>query len=391
LGNRTYGNWLYAVRADKKVVISLTLHPYTLQFKQPAPTSRGLLRERALWFLEARDDTGLSGWGECGPIPGLSADDRPDFEQVMSNQLLVISDWLSGEAASVPLPAVCHALITNHHQSPITALPSFAFALETALRDLAGGGAGLLWPSPFARGEAGLPTHGLLWMDSAAGLLRQAEAKLAAGFTVLKLKVGALPFDREVALLAALRRRAPGAELRLDANGAWSPQEALDKLDRLRPFEIAFLEQPIRAGQPDALAELCAASPVPIVLDEELVGVAPSEAPGLLARVRPHGIIVKPALLRGFAAAEAWIAAAEALGIRWWANSLLESNVGLNAICQWVAARGPETAARVHGLGTGGLFANNTPPAVELRGAELWHVGRSNAPPYLGGGDSGGG
>ena len=355
----------------------LQLHPYTLRFEQPAATSRGLLRTRDLWFVEARDaDTGVSGWGECGPIPGLSADDRPDYQQVISDQLLVISGWLSQGGASAPSAANYRALITNH-QSLITSVPSLAFGIETALHDLAGGGTGLLWPSPFARGAAGLTTHGLLWMDDAAGLLRQAEAKLAAGFGVLKLKVGALPFDQEVALLAALRRRAPHVELRLDANGAFTPQEALDRLDRLRPFDVAFLEQPIRAGQPDALAEICAASPVPIVLDEELIGVAPPDATGLLARVRPHGIVVKPALLGGFAAAEAWIAAAEALGVQWWANSLLESNVGLNAICQWAAARGGD---RVHGLGTGGLFANNTPAAVVLRGAELWHVGRSGAP-----------
>jgi o-succinylbenzoate synthase len=358
-------------------VITLSLHPYTLRFKQPAATSRGLLRERAVWFVEARDESGVSGWGECGPIPGLSADDRPDFGEVIREQLSVIGYWLLG--IGEPAPRAADYPITDN-QYPITSLPSLAFGVETALRDLAGGGTGLLWPSPFARGEAGLPTHGLLWMDDAAGILRQAETKLAAGFTVLKLKVGALPFDEEVALLAALRRRAPDVELRLDANGAFAPQEALDRLDRLRPFDVAFLEQPIRAGQPDALAELCAASPVPIALDEELIGVSAADARELLARVRPHGIVVKPALLGGFAAAEAWIAAAEGLGVRWWANSLLESNVGLNALCQWVAARDPNPAGRVHGLGTGALYANNTPAAVELRGATLWHVGRSVAP-----------
>jgi o-succinylbenzoate synthase len=335
-------------------LLRLSFHPYLLEFQRPAKTSRGALTTRQVFFLRAWDTAAptVAGWGECGPIPGLSADDRPTF---------------AAEAA---------ALVARVNQGkapeslPLAALPSVAFGLETALRDLAQGGRRVLWDTPFSRGEAGLPTHGLIWMDDAAGILRQVAAKVAAGFRVIKLKVGALPWPEELDLLAELRRAHPAArvELRLDANGAWEFDEALAKLEMLAGLQVAFLEQPLRAGLWDALGELCRRSPLPIALDEELIGVPGDRRRELLEAVHPQHLILKPALLGGFAASEDWIAEAERLGIGWWINSLLESNVGLNAICQWTAAVGQ---GRIHGLGTGGLFANNVEAPLQLAGPEL--------------------
>ena len=334
-------------------MLQVSLHPYTLHFARPARTSRGELTTRPVWFVRAWDDADptVAGWGESGPVPGLSRDNRPDFAAACSNHVAAIN-------------AGAHPLLLD-----LDDLPAFAFGLETALFDLYSGGRQQLWATPFSRGKAGLPTHGLIWMDDAAGMLAQIDAKIAAGFGVIKLKVGALPFVDELALLAAVRRRHPAVELRLDANGAFTVEEALEKLVQLAPLGIAFLEQPIRPGQWDALAELCRHSPVPIALDEELIACSdPATRRRLLDEVRPQHLILKPTLLGGLVACEAWAADAVERGIQWWANSLLESNVGLNAICQWTAKLG---GARIHGLGTGRLFTNNIPSPLGLAGAEL--------------------
>lgn len=340
----------------------LTVKPflYTLHFERPAATSRGALRVREVMFLRTQR-YGVAGWGECGVVPGLSRDDRLDYVDAVRSVCAAINRGA--------LPA----------ELDLSALPSVAFGLETALLDLAGGGRQRLFDTPFSRGEAALPTHGLIWMDTPAGMLEQIERKVAQGCRVIKLKVGALAFDEELAMLAALRSRWPASEieLRLDANGAWQPDEALDRLQRLTGLGITFLEQPIQPGQSEELARLCAASPIPIALDEELIA-APNPA-RLLETIRPQHIVLKPSLLGGLAACQSWIAAAQRYGVQWWINSLLESNVGLNAIAQWTSA---VDDGRVHGLGTGQLFSNNVPSPLRLDGCGLridpaasWEIG----------------
>jgi len=346
-------------------MLHLAAMPYTLHFRKPAPTSRGLLTTRAIWLLRAWDSVApdVVGWGEAGPLPGLSRDDAPEFPAVVADVCARFNQ------ANVPDAAAALAWV-----APLTAAwPSLAFGVEMALRDLATGGRQQLWDTPFTRGEAGQPTHGLVWMDDVDGILRQVAAKIAAGFTVIKLKIGALPFADELALLRTLRADWPAVEMRLDANGAFTPEDALDRLDSLAGFDIAFVEQPVRPGQWGVLAELCRHSPVPVALDEELIAIrTPADRDRLLREVRPQFLILKPTLLGGFAAGEAWIAVAEGCSIGWIINSLLESNIGLNAICQWTSAIG---GAQVHGLGTGGLFSNNTPALVSLRGNRLYADG----------------
>lgn len=346
------------------IMLQLAATPYTLHFRRPAPTSRGVLTTRTIWFMRAWDCAApdVVGWGEAGPLPGLSRDDAPDFANTVAavctrfNQA-GISDMTAAQAWVGQLTA---------------AWPSLAFGLEMALRDLATGGRQQLWDTPFTRGARGQPTHGLIWMDDIDGILRQVEAKIAAGFEVIKLKIGALPFAEELALLRTLRNTWPHIEVRLDANGAFSPVEALDRLDSLAEFDIALVEQPVRPGQWGVLADLCRHSPVPVALDEELIPIrTPADRVRLLHEVRPQFLIIKPTLLGGFAVSEAWIADAERRAIGWIINSLLESNIGLNAICQWTSAIG---GAQVHGLGTGGLFANNVPSPLQLQGNQLYRL-----------------
>ncbi len=330
-------------------MLTLTPFPFTLYFKRPAATSRGALRVREVVFLRAERD-GAVGWGECGVVPGLSRDDRADYVDAVA--------------------AVCRQINcgVDPAELDLSGLPSVAFGLETALLDLAGDGRQRLFDTPFSRGEATLPIHGLIWMDTPAGMLGQIERKIAQGCRVIKLKVGALPFSEELALLAELRRRWPGGdvELRLDANGAWQPAEALERLQRLAELGVAFLEQPIPPGRPHEMAALCAVSPIPVALDEELI--AAPDPISLLAAIRPQHIVLKPSLLGGLAACQAWIDAAQRLGAQWWVNSLLESNIGLNAIAQWTSALDDR---RTHGLGTGQLFVNNLPSPLDLEGSGL--------------------
>lgn len=330
-------------------MLTLASLPYTLHFRRPAATSRGALRAREIVFLRAEQD-GSVGWGECGVVPGLSRDDRADYVNAVADV-----------CAQVQRGADPAALDLSH-------LPSVAFGLETALLDLAGGGQQRLFDTPFSRGEAMLPLHGLIWMDTPAGMLDQIERKISQGCRVIKLKVGARPFPEELAMLAELRRRWPAGqiELRLDANGAWQPAEARECLLRLAALEVAFLEQPIRPGQPQEMAALCAASPIPIALDEELIAAADPAA--LLETIHPQHLVLKPSLLGGLAACQRWIDAASRLRVGWWINSLLESNLGLNAIAQWTSALDD---GRVHGLGTGQLFANNLPSPLRLDGCGL--------------------
>lgn len=332
-------------------MLTITPFPCLLHFKRPAATSRGPLRVRQVVFLRAERD-GVVGWGECGIVPNLSRDDRADYVDAVASICAAVNRGAD--------PA----------QIDLANLPSVAFGLETARLDLAGGGRQRLFDTPFSRGQASLPTHGLIWMDTPAGMLAQIEGKIASGCRVIKLKVGALPFEQELALLAELRRRwsVDYVELRLDANGAWTAEEAAARLARLAAFTPTFLEQPIAPGQPQAMAALCTSSPVPIALDEELIHATDPAA--LLATIRPQQIVLKPSLLGGLAACRRWIDAARRLGApcEWWINSLLESNVGLNAIAQWSSSLGD---GRVHGLGTGQLFADNIPSPLRLEGCGL--------------------
>ena len=335
-------------------MLQITAHPYTLDFKRPAATSRGALQTRDVVFLRATDTDrpGITGWGECGPLPGLSIDDRPDFQAQVKD--------------------ICQQINAGHAPAmlELAEWPSLAFGLEMALLDLQTGGRQRLFDTPFSHGAAALATHGLIWMDTPAKVVEQIERKLEQGFRVIKLKVGALPLPEECAILGAIRQNygVDQVTLRLDANGAFTPSTALPTLQQLAQFDVHFLEQPIKPGQWPALAEICALSPIPIALDEELIGIQPDQQGMLLETIRPQHLIIKPGLLGGFSASESWIKLAENYDSGWWINSMLESNIGLNAICQWTSAL---DTGRVHGLGTGQLFVNNIPAPLRLNGPRL--------------------
>lgn len=332
------------------------IEPRTLHFKQPAGTSRGVYTTRRVWYLHLTSDSqpGREGIGECAPLPNLSCDDLPHYEQLLSS--------LCQEAAQ-----------SGIDYERLRPYPSILFGLETAFRHFERGTASL-WDTPFSRGEQGIPINGLIWMGSYTQMLSQIEAKMQAGFRCIKLKIGAIHFEEELSLLKMIRRHfsAKEIELRVDANGAFSPAEALEKLKRLSELDLHSIEQPIRAGQWDSMARLSQLSPLPIALDEELIGVhSTSRKKELLETIHPQYIILKPSLHGGLWGSQEWIAAASQLGIGWWITSALESNIGLNAIAQWCATLHNPLP---QGLGTGALFTDNIPMPLEVRGDELWVI-----------------
>lgn len=319
---------------------------YTLDFKFEARTSRESMRHKQTYFIRITDDTiGREGVGECALFRGLSADDQPCYEQ-----------WLSG---------VC-----KDPGAPLPPSSSIRFGLETARINA---GIDSVPDTPFTQGREGIPINGLIWMGDQSTMRQRIDAKLAAGFRVLKLKIGGIDFEREIELLEYIRRMySPDTlEIRLDANGSFTPDNALGRLDRLSRYAIHSIEQPVRAGQHDAMAGICRRSPIPVALDEELIGMPDRDsARSMLEYIRPAYIILKPALCGGLSGASMWADTAAGLGIGWWATSALESDIGLHAIARWVSGRG---VSMPQGLGTGQLYYNNVLSPLRLRGDRLWY------------------
>jgi o-succinylbenzoate synthase len=335
----------------------------TFIFKQPSGTSRGILTEKHAWFINLHSSirhsslvTHHSSLGECSIIPGLS----PDFIDMQSYE--------------TKLTEVCENI--NYYIANLSELeefPSILFGVETALLALNSKQKDLLFDTSFSRGEVGIPINGLIWMGSKDFMLQQIEEKLKAGFSCLKMKIGAIDFDTEIKILASIRAKycAEQIELRVDANGAFSPNEAMEKLTRLAEFDIHSIEQPIKAGQYIEMAELCSKTPLPIALDEELIGVIGEKKKlQLLKKIKPQYIIFKPSLHGGLYGVSQWIRIANSLNIPWWITSALESNVGLNCIAQFASTF---KTSLPQGLGTGGLYENNTPANLTIVKGFIWN------------------
>ena len=358
----------------------------TLHFKQPAGTSRGVYTTRKIWLVHLYDGN-REGLGECAPLPDLSCDARPDYAKVLDKFCAEFCRWQDSHG-DCPL---CELRSGSHRDCPLCETlrdyPSMLFGLETALLSLqsqelpapVGEGSGVgsikLFNTAFSRGEEGIPINGLVWMGNYDEMLRRLEEKLQKGFRCVKLKIGAIDFDQELDLVKRIRDRFSfhEVELRLDANGAFPFEEALYKLELLSQYAIHSIEQPIRQGQWAYMAELCRESPLPIALDEELIGVNDAEMKRhMLNVIKPRYIILKPSLHGGMAGCREWIEAAREQGIGSWITSALESNIGLNAIAQFASdVYGPHITMP-QGLGTGQLFTDNIPMPLEIRGDQLW-------------------
>ena len=329
-----------------------TYHKYILDFKQPSGTSRGILKTKETWFIVLNKD-GKRGVGECGVLRGLSIDDRPDYEATLQ--------WTCRNVR-LGLEVLLDKLIE---------FPSIQIGLEMAFKSLESENEFELFPSDFTKGKASIPINGLIWMGTEAFMKEQIQDKIEAGFSCIKMKIGAIDFKTELNLLKSIRKNFSESdiELRVDANGAFKPDEALEKLKQLSDYKLHSIEQPIKAGQFEEMARLCEKTTLPIALDEELIGVfSKTKKEELLQIIKPQYIILKPSFIGGFKGSNEWISLAEQQNIGWWITSALESNVGLNAIAQYTFLKNNDMP---QGLGTGSLFTNNFQSPLKVKNGTL--------------------
>ena len=329
-----------------------TFQKHILNFKQASGTSRGILRTKETFFLFISNESS-QGVGECGIFRGLSIDDRSDYEDKLQ--------WLCKN-------------INQSKEKLLTELvqfPSIQFGLEQALLSLKSDDKFELFPSEFTKGNDSIPINGLIWMGSEQFMHQQIKEKLQSGFTTIKMKIGAIDFNTELKLLKSIRKEftSKEIELRVDANGAFHPKEALEKLKRLSDFELHSIEQPIKQGQWQEMARLCEETPLPIALDEELIGIFDvTKKEKLLQTVKPQFIILKPSLIGGFEGSNQWVSCAKSHNVAYWITSALESNIGLNAIAQYTYSL---DVTMPQGLGTGSLFTNNFESPLKVKSGRL--------------------
>ncbi|PIF34772.1 o-succinylbenzoate synthase [Flavobacterium sp. 9] len=331
-----------------------TYHKYMLEFKRPSGTSRGIMTEKETWFI-VLEENGKKGIGECGILRGLSADDRDDYEEKLQ--------WAC-QNIHLGETALWEALLE---------FPSIQFGIEMAFLSLKSENPYVLFPSDFTNNSKSIVINGLVWMGEASFMKEQIEEKIANGFNCVKLKIGAIDFEKELELLHFIRSHfsAEEIEIRVDANGAFPLNEALNKLEQLNKFQLHSIEQPIKKGNIEAMADLCKNTPFPIALDEELIGVfSLEEKEKLLLQIKPQYIILKPSFIGGFRGTLEWINLANQYNIGWWITSALESNIGLNAIAQWTFLQNSEMP---QGLGTGALYTNNFDCPLEVSQGQLWY------------------
>jgi len=331
-----------------------TYHKYILHFKQPSGTSRGVLTTKETWFI-ILEENGKRGIGECGILRGLSADDRPDYEEKLK--------W------------TCENIHLGKDQlwDLLLEFSSIQFGVEMAFLSLQSETPFDLFPSDFTKNNKSISINGLVWMGDEAFMKRQIEEKIEQGFRCIKMKIGAIDFEKEKALLRFIRQNfdAETMEIRVDANGAFSENEALDKINQITGFQIHSIEQPIQKNKTDMMSVLCKNTQLPIALDEELIGVfSLADKEALLQKVRPQYIILKPSFIGGFRGTSEWIALAKKYQIGWWITSALESNIGLNAIAQFTFL---QNNPMPQGLGTGALYTNNFESPLQVAQGQLWY------------------
>ena len=339
----------------------ITITSKLLHFLQPAGTSRGVYNTRLSFYLKltSNEQPDVVGVGECATLPDLSCDAMPPNEY--ERKLRTFCDEYERTG-----------VIDYEAMRPY---PSMLFGLETAVAQFNAKGSLNFFDTPFGRGEEGIPINGLVWMGTFEEMFERLEAKLKAGFRCVKLKIGAIDFDRELQLIRYIRSTFSrnDVELRVDANGGFTPEEALSRMEALVQYDIHSIEQPIKQHQWTEMARLCAATPLPIGLDEELIGVNERQNKiELLDTIRPQYIVLKPSLHGGMAGTEEWIQLARERNIGSWITSALESNVGLNAIAQLTASIYGTNIRHAQGLGTGQLFADNIEMPLKVVGDKLW-------------------
>lgn len=342
--------------------MNLNYQKLTLKFTFNAGTSRGVYRVKDTWIITVQAK-GIKGYGECGPLPGLSVD-------VIDKIPLILKD-IAIKCEKEDVPASTKQAYQLAHKLAPGEFPSIRFGLETAFLDVLSKGRRILFNSDFALQEKPILINGLIWMGDFENMKQRALEKIKQGYRCIKVKIGAIGLEEELELIRLIRSHSKDLIIRLDANGAFKPDEALAILEKFASFKIHSVEQPITAGEHDRMKELCRISPIPVALDEELIGVnALEEKVSLLKHIQPQYIILKPTLLGGFASCDEWIKISDQLNVGWWLTSALESNIGLNAIAQYTAYL---NAKSFQGLGTGQLYENNIESPLRIEGDNIFY------------------
>lgn len=327
-----------------------------LVFKTPARTSRNTLYEKECWYIEIwnENEPNIKGIGECGFLKGLSFDDYETFESTLSDFCKNINNY----------HRIYADILKNY--------PSIIFGVEQALLDLKNGGKRILFPSAFTQNNAAININGLIWMDSPEEMIKQIDEKISDGFGCIKMKVGSIDFSEEIQVIEYIRKKYGNLiEIRVDANGAFTFEEAIEKLKLLKKLNVHSIEQPLKKGEIDNYKKLCALKIIPIALDEELIGINTiHDKRKLLKHINPDYIVLKPGLLGGFKSCNEWITLTNEILCGWWVTSALESNIGLNAIAQWTYTLNTKIP---QGLGTGSLYINNFDMPLEVKHGKIYY------------------
>jgi len=337
-------------------MLKLSYKKINLRFKIPAGTSRGTLIDKPSWFFILNDSDQPNNFaiGECGILPNLSYDDINGYEEKLKS----ICDTVNLKQ-------------TIDLDFDLTEWPSIRFGYEILSKDYNNKSSKIYFGSTFTNGQYKIPINGLIWMGEKQFMFDQIKTKIDEGWSCIKMKIGAINFEEEIELLKYIRKQfgAEELELRVDANGAFAPYKALEKLKILSDLNLHSIEQPIKANQIDEMADLCFKTPLPIALDEELIGINTFlQKDKLIQIISPQYIILKPSLLGGWEASDEWIKIAKKYNVKYWATSALESNIGLNAIAQWTATLKKDL---IHGLGTGKLYHNNFESPLNVKSGYL--------------------
>jgi o-succinylbenzoate synthase len=362
-----------ARKVDGKILVSF--RKYLLEFKNPSGTSRGVLTHKSSWFLEISNGNKI-GVGECSIIEGLSPDYESDFQYESKLEIVrsKLEKVLTKNSNSLDFDYSTNRFLNTDLLQlfeEIIDFPSIVFGVEVAILDFLSKEKGILFDNSFSRGQRSIPINGLVWMGSEEFMQEQIEQKLAAGFSTIKMKVGAIDFQKELNLLKSIRNRFSKDEiiLRVDANGAFTFKEAINVLEQLKELAIHSIEQPLAVGQFENMRLLCSENILPVALDEEMIGVfSLEEKERLLDIISPQFIVLKPSLHGGIFGSFEWIKLAKARNIEWWITSALESSIGLNAIAQFT---GEFNVSIPQGLGTGGLYTNNLPTDLVIKNGYL--------------------
>jgi L-Ala-D/L-Glu epimerase len=323
---------------------AIDYHHYQVPFRVPFTTSQGLQQYREGTIIRVRTDTGIIGYGESAPLPSFGTGSQNTLRHVIEH----LADRLIGkpmELASIMIVASTNA----RRDAPVR------FAFDTAFLDIQAEQQGCSIARLMDATAVGwVPVNATISdMDSTRAASAASYAALA-GYQAIKLKAGVFADpNQEVQRVAAVREAiGPDVALRLDVNGGWSVDQAVDMAKRLEPYSLDYLEQPIPASDIVALGRLRTQINVPIAADEAATDVEAVQE--LIDNQAVDAIVIKPSVVGGLSASRDIIERAADAGLRVVVTTALETGIAITAALH-LAATLPQPVPPC-GLATGSLM-----------------------------------